>query len=827
MHIRHHRRSSRLLTVLVMLTLVCLPLVGMPNPAFAVAGPALSVNATALRHAISPYIYGMNYTGEALAQELHLPVRRWGGNSTTRYNYQFDMSNHASDWYFENIYEGIAPNPSLPNGSTADLFVEQDRRTVTKTLMTVPLIGWTPTNVDRACGFSIAKYGAQQDADIWVPDCGNGKHTDGSFIVGNDPLDTSIAIGPAFVQGWMNHLIGNYGTAANGGVLFYNLDNEPDLWHETHRDVHPVGASYDEMRDQTYAIGAAVKATDPGAQTIGPAGFSYISLKFSGKDLQTCNQVGGACWSNPPDAGAHGGTPFGTWYLQQMAAYQTAHGVRILDYFDNHLYPQGLNVDTEVTDPTTNALRLRSTRSLWDPTYVDESWIGEAMYYIPRVKTLIAANYPGTKTAITEYRWGAFGDINGALAEADVLGIFGREGLDMAALWGGPLASQPVTYAFRMYRNYDGAGHMFGDTSVQSTSGDQGQLAIYGAQRASDGALTLMIINKTANPLTSNLTLSNFVPASNAQVYTYSTANLNAIVQQPVQAVGPGGFSATYAANSITLVVIPRLPAGIKETVGIFRKSLNTFFLRNSNTTGSADITHIFGASPTTDWPVVGDWDGDGVKTVGVYNSSTGQFLLKNSNTSGSPIVYSPVLGSPGDRPMSGDWTGSGRDGIGVFRPSNGLIYIKNDPTASGFADFTMVLGSPGDVPVAGDWDSNGKDSPGVYRPSLPRFFLTNQVCTCGVFADYSPTLGISGDTPFTGDWTGSSRSGIGVFRPSNGLIYLKNDPTADGFADINIVFGVPNDLPVAGHWIAGPVSIVNPAGSNVPPAPTFIPIKK
>src|SRR5258706_16365117 len=100
---RHFRRSSRLLTALILLTLVGLPLGSMPNPAFAVGGPALSVNATAQRHAISPYIYGMNYASEALAQALHLPVRRWGGNATTRYNYQYDISNHASDWYFENI----------------------------------------------------------------------------------------------------------------------------------------------------------------------------------------------------------------------------------------------------------------------------------------------------------------------------------------------------------------------------------------------------------------------------------------------------------------------------------------------------------------------------------------------------------------------------------------------------------------------------------------------------------------------------------------------------------------------------------------------------
>ncbi len=175
-------------------------------------------------------------------------MRRWGGNSTSRYNWQSNISNTGSDWYFENIPE---EGSASPDGSAADLFVEQDRRTNTKTIMTVPLIGWVAkTNSPRAhpyaCGFKVSTYGAQQSTDYWDPDCGNGKHTNGTDITGNDPLDTSIAISPTFVANWVNHLVGRYGTAANGGVKFYNLDNEPMLWNSTHRDVHPQPTTYDE-----------------------------------------------------------------------------------------------------------------------------------------------------------------------------------------------------------------------------------------------------------------------------------------------------------------------------------------------------------------------------------------------------------------------------------------------------------------------------------------------------------------------------------------------------------------------------------------------------
>jgi hypothetical protein len=524
------------------------------------SGPALSVNVAASRKPISPHIYGLNFADETLANELDLPVNRWGGNATTRYNYLNDTYNTGSDWYFQNI-----PNPNsnvgaLPAGSASDQFVEQNNRTGTESLITAPLIGWVakrrpPTGGHPYdCGFSIAKYGAQQSFDPWDPDCGNGVRTNGSNVTGNDPTDTSVAITPSFVQGWVNHLKGRFGTAASGGVQFYNLDNEPMLWHHTHRDVHPNPVTYDELRDRTYQHASAIKQADPTAQTLGPVLWGWCAYWYSAAD----NCAPGN------DYRAHANTPFSIWYLQQMRAYEQANGVRILDYLDWHYYPQASGVAlAPAGNASTQALRLRSTRSLWDPTYVDESWIaqsgpeGGVVRLIPRMRQWVNAHYPGTKLAITEYNWGGLEHINGALAQADVLGIFGREGLDLATLWAPPASNQPGAFAFRIYRNYDGNGGKFGETSVQATSADQDKLAIYAAQRSSDQALTVVVINKTGNALTSALSLSGFSPATSAQVYRYSAASLGAIVTQPPQTVLANGFTATYPANSITLFVIP------------------------------------------------------------------------------------------------------------------------------------------------------------------------------------------------------------------------------------------------------------------------------
>lgn len=528
-------------------------LIGGPagTPAAPVSGPALVVDAAAAQHPISPEIYGMNFADPALAAELRIPVNRWGGNAATRYNWQNDTANRAADWYFENI-PNDNPNPeALPDGSAADRFVAANREAGAATILTMPLIGWTPRGREVACGFSVARYGAQQSTDPWQPDCGDGIAPDGTPITGNDPADTSLAIGPAFVQDWIRHLIARFGDADHGGVRFYNLDNEPMLWNSTHRDVHPDPLSYDELRDRTTEYAAAIKAVDPGAQTLGPVLWGWVAYFYSALDVASDP----AWWNNPVDRNAHDGTPLVAWYLAEMQRYEQEHGVRILDYLDLHYYPQGSGVALgQAGGAETQALRLRSTRSLWDPDYVDESWIGEAVMLIPRMHAWIDAYYPGTRLAITEYNFGALDHINGALAQADVLGIFGREGVDLAALWGVPSAGDPGAYAFRMYRNYDGQGGAFGETSVQATSADPAQLAIYAARRA-DGALTVIVINKTRSPLNSPLTIQNF-EARGAEVYRYSAAQRDQIVHEADQSAPSGSPDIAFPPNSITLLVL-------------------------------------------------------------------------------------------------------------------------------------------------------------------------------------------------------------------------------------------------------------------------------
>jgi len=227
--------------------------------------------------------------------------------------------------------------------------------------------------------------------------------------------------------------------------------------------------------------------------------------------------------------------------------------------------------------------RLNSTRVFWDPTYTDPNFTDPnnrtdsaplvSPQMIPLAKSWIANDYPGTELAFTEYNWGGTEAINGALAQADLLGIFGTYGLDMATLWWNTYNPQttaemqlPALMAFEVYRNYDGNNSIFGDTALASSSANQGALSVYGALRTADNTVTVVVINKTYGDLTSTLTLADLIPtAATGKAYLYSNANLNAIVPLPAVAVTapPTGGTAstlasTFPAQSITLIAVPK-----------------------------------------------------------------------------------------------------------------------------------------------------------------------------------------------------------------------------------------------------------------------------
>lgn len=510
------------------------------------------VDANANRHPINPDVYGVAHATTAQLNDLNSPLNRNGGNNTTRYNWQLNADNRGSDWYFESIGEN-----SATAGERGDTFFANSRTANAQAMLTIPMIDWVARlgpNRSKLASFSIAKYGAQTGNDWqWFADAGNGVRSNGQYVSGNDPNDSNVASNSLLQQGWVQHLVTRWGTRTNGGLQYYILDNEPSLWHATHRDVHPAGATMDEIKNKILDHAGRIKAVDPSALVAGPEEWGWSGYLFSGYDQQYGSAHG---WSVLPDRNNHGGADYLPWLLTALRQDNTATGRRLLDIFTVHYYPQS----GEFSDDVSSAMQLRrnrSTRSLWDPNYVDESWINDRVRLVPRLRDWVNTYYPGTLVGITEYNWGAENHINGATAQADILGIFGRERLDMAARWTTPASSTPTYKAMKMYRNYDGKKSAFGETSIAATAPTPDTVAAFAAERAADGALTVIVISKHLSANTpATITLANFQQGGLAQVWQLTAANtINRLAD--ISLSSPS-LSASLPPQSVTLFVVGR-----------------------------------------------------------------------------------------------------------------------------------------------------------------------------------------------------------------------------------------------------------------------------
>ncbi len=460
---------------------------------------AVAVDATAQVHPISPLIYGVAYGTQAQLSDLRAPLNRMGGNNMSRYNWELNADNKDNDWYFESIGD-----TSAAAGQRGDAFIAASKAGGAAAMMTIPMIPWVAKlgpGRAKLDSFSVKKYGSQQATDPYWADAGNGVHTNGTNVTGNDPNDADTPNSTTLQNGWIRHIVSTWG---QGGLKYYIMDNEPSIWFGTHRDVAPVGLKMAALEADILAYSALVKAADSTAKVVGPEEWGWDGYLYSGYDQQYTSLHG---YSTYPDRAAHGNMDYLPWILNALHANDVKKGVRSLDVFSVHYYPQSGEYGTDIT-PATQLLRNQSTRELWDPNYTSKSWINSVVELIPRLKGWVTSYYPGLETAITEYNWGAESAINGATAQADIDGIFGREGLDMATRWTVPDASTPTYLAMKMYRNYDGKGSAFGDTSVSASAPNPDNLSSFAALRTSDGALAVMVISKVlygSTPVTLNL----------------------------------------------------------------------------------------------------------------------------------------------------------------------------------------------------------------------------------------------------------------------------------------------------------------------------------
>ncbi len=460
-------------------------------------------------HAISPYIYGvaLSPSREGSSDEpwgLGTTARRWGGNPTSRYNWQDGHAwNTAADWYWRNVSILEGDQPAWKQ------FLSSNAAHDAASVVSVPTIGWVAK--DRSSySFPVTEFGPQQSTDPNVADAGNGVSESGDTIDDTSPLRTSVAAPPSFIGQWVREM-----ELQVGAPVQYVLDNEPDLWADTHRDVHPEPLSYDELAERTIDYGTAIRQAAPDALIAGPASWGWWGYFYSAVDAE-------AGFGSHPDRRAHGDEPLLAWYVDQMKDYRQERGIRVLDVLDVHYYPQAEGVYSPDSPggggPETEQRRVRSTRSLWDPSYEDESWIEDEVYLLPRMQALIAEHDPTLKLSIGEYSFGGEASPSGAVAQAEALGRFAEHDVYSAFYWTYPKVDSAVGTAFQAFRDFDGQGGQFLDQWVPST-GD-GDVSLFTSTNGKQVVAVLINRSADAQQLTA-ASFSNCGSFTDAQAFQY------------------------------------------------------------------------------------------------------------------------------------------------------------------------------------------------------------------------------------------------------------------------------------------------------------------
>ena len=341
---------------------------------------------------IADAIYGVCGLSKEKLVEYGIPITRWGGNPSTRYNWKLNVDSAGNDWFFKN--RGKQIDKLEDTGYLKSILGNQ--KIGATTYQTIPTIGWVAKD-NHSYGYSIKKYGPQKYA---VGDAGNGVGKDGKKLV-NEPSDNSIAVGPEFIAEAVRFVSERAGKADAKGVAYWVLDNEPMIWNSTHRDVRHDPLGYDELWERTVAYAESIKKADPTAKVAGYCSWGWTDLFYSGLDQGTDN------YRTLPDWKKHDKVPMAEWFIKKCGDYKKTHGKALIDVFDFHWYPQGnargqgVYMGKGRFDELCD-LRMRSTRDLWDPKYQQESWIkssgDQPTRIIPRIRQ--AGSMPTIRGAI-------------------------------------------------------------------------------------------------------------------------------------------------------------------------------------------------------------------------------------------------------------------------------------------------------------------------------------------------------------------------------------------------------------------------------------------
>ena len=524
---------------------------------------------------ISPYIFGVNPAGSdprSWDAQNKVTMYRLGGNRMTAYNWVNNLSHAGKDYRYENdmflcgnYAAGVEPYPCDKPGAVYKSFLSRvfgrdGSGLDASALITIPIAGYVASKISDG---DVCPQGALQD---------DGQCSDQNYLstyfkrsVARKPTPLTMTPDPQAPEVYQDefvHWLSNTFPKAwrKNRRIFYELDNEPALWADVHSRIRPTGGEcvhglkFSEALARNLEYAAMIKRLDPEAIVFGPVSYGWYEM--------TRMQGTGKCEGLADK-------DFYDWYLEGVARANREQnaGKPLIDVLDFHWYPEikpegesKTITDQGATGAEYEEARLDAPRSLWDPSYVENSWItkanhDEALELFPRLKRKIAAKNPGMKLAVSEYNYGGESDITGALAEADILGIFAKEGIFAASFW--PLGRKQdfIWAALKAFRNYDGKGSGFGNLMAAVETKAPKHLSVYASTHSEDSKSAIfVIINKKSENQRVRLRINHGPQFHGGKIYLVTSKN-----PTPV----PGG-ELSVAGSTLDVPMPPRSIATIE-----------------------------------------------------------------------------------------------------------------------------------------------------------------------------------------------------------------------------------------------------------------------
>ena len=515
----------------------------------------ITVNASMDKKAVSPDIYGRNNTFDkppSFYKDAGLRfVRMNGGNNATKYNWRKKISSHP-DWY-NNVYgndwdemsEYIAANhPEM------------------QVMWAFQLLGRVASNTSNNFddwGFNQSQWwqGVYQNlAGGGVP---NTDDPGGHALVEGDinlytmewPADSTVAI--------LDHWFGPDGLGLDTNqFLYWNMDNEPDIWNGTHDDV--MGDTLlpaSEFMDRFIEVAKKARALFPGIKICGPVTTSeWQWYKWGDENIRIDGQY--YCWLE--------------YFLKRISDEEQATGIRLLDVVDLHNYPYApsnadalqvhrMYYDTNYDYPGANG--VKTINGGWDNSLTKE-------YIFKRINDWLTEYFGednGIACGISE--WGpSVSDPNVcSVVYASLLGTFANNGVEYLTPWNWNVGMWETLHLFSRYaKSY----------SVSSISSLENTVSAYTTVNEATDSMTVIIVNRDMNTkhiVTVNLSgfsiddgvYTTLQLSSLPSAETFISHTDNALKEDAV-AVGSNSFTLSVPALSTTAVLFPSTGVyGIEE----------------------------------------------------------------------------------------------------------------------------------------------------------------------------------------------------------------------------------------------------------------------